>query len=544
MKAIISSILLTLLIASAARADGVGRAGANDGPPLGIASVSIKLQSVLDANDAAVGRTTHKTITDVEEGMISEYGMMGHYRAVYAGLHSGDDYAETTTVGPFTSRRGRSSSQRWRQDENGITNVVQDTVRAEENSVLGFINDTENPKNDVVLLGEITAPEDDYVVQVKRKNLIPFWSFYNKKSGLLDRVEEGYSDSRVVYTYDDYRLANGVKEAWHTHRSDGNSSNDLDMRITSDKYGAPVASGDFAIPQTRADFVHFPAGKTEVDMPSDVSIEPYYNITFADPLIRVNINGRGLDMLLDSSVNDIVLDDEVAKELGLQTYGPYEKDDKGHYYPTRSIIASLSIGDLTMQNVVVSCRHENRFERNGAKAVGRIGFDFLANAVVAIDYVNKKVKAFDPVQFTPPADSIPTPVNVDDGIPFVSAQIGNAFGDHFLLDTTAPATVLLPTFWQAHADDVKDQRGGSPLSSRSFKDSDVQSTQLQSFVFGGVRFNDFTVYAVADNSFYEGIDADGVIGYNFLRYFNVFFDYPHHQVYLEQNADFRRGQGH
>src|SRR5215472_10236626 len=140
MKRMLLVLILFISSTTVAWAEGVGRPGANDGPPLGISPVTIKLQSVLDANDAAVGRLVHRSITDVEVGTLSGYGLTGTYRDVYAGLHSGDDYFSTETLGPFTTRHGRYQNQRWRQNENGITNIMQDTVRADENDVRSFVD--------------------------------------------------------------------------------------------------------------------------------------------------------------------------------------------------------------------------------------------------------------------------------------------------------------------------------------------------------------------------------------------------------------------
>jgi Aspartyl protease len=540
------AVLVTLLIGAAAvQADDSSKPVSPDGPPPGIVPVSIKLQTVLDANDAAVGRLAHKSITDVEEGTISAYGFIGTYKDVYAGLHSNDDFSSTTTLGPFTSGRGRLHGQRWRRDENGVTNVLQDTVRADEGDALGFIGDTENPKNDVSLLGEVTSPVSAYVVQVKRKGLLGFWSFYDKKTGLLDRVEVGSPDDRYVYTYDDYRLENGVRQAWHTHHSDGAPFNEYDSRITSDTYGVALTADDIAIPPTRQGIVQFPAGKTRVDVPADLRVRtiPFgINMTFADPYIRVTINGRGIDMRLDSTESGMVMDDQLAKEMGLTLSGPYEKDDKGRWYPTRTVVSTMSIGTLQMHDVAFALRPIHT-QVGVKKIVGIIGYDVLANAVIEIDYVNQRVEAFDPAQFMPPLGSVSTPVNIDDGIPFVSAQVGASSGDNFLLDTTSPFTVIFPSFVRAHPDDVKDQGRGKAVSFL-FKDLGMKATELKSLTFGGARFQEWLAFEFDNIDDFEGVTPDGVIGCDFLQYFNVYFDYGHHLVYLEPNATFKRAAHH
>jgi hypothetical protein len=422
-------------------------------------------------------------------------------------------------------------------------------VRADEGDASGFIGDAENPKNAVTLLGEITSPMDAYVVQIKGKGLSPLWSFYDKKTGLLDRVEIGSSDNREVYTFDDYRLANGVREPWHTHHADSQPFNDYDSRITSDEYGRALTADDLAIPQTRQNIIQFPSGKAEIDVPSDIQVESLLPFgvagVFADPYVRVTVNGRGMDMLLDSTETGMVMDDEIAKELGLTRYGPYAKDDKGDWYPTRAVAPSLSFGELQMHNVALSLRHIGENTGKNRKVVGVIGYDFLANAIVEIDYTHGGVKAFDPALFVPPADSVPTPVNIDDGIPYVSVQIGASVGDYFMLDTTSPFTVIFPSFALAHPDDLKDQGKGRAVTFNMFsKDSLMKATELKTLYFGGSRFQEWLAYEDMDPNDIEGVETDGRIGCDFLMYFNVFFDYGQHLIYLEPNDDYKRAVTH
>ena len=157
--------------------------------------------------------------------------------------------------------------------------------------------------------------------------------------------------------------------------------------------------------------------------------------------------------------------------------------------------------------------------------------------------MNRRVEAFDPAQFTPPLDSVPTPVNIDDGIPFVSAQVGSSTGDNFLLDTTSPFTVIYPSFALDHPEDVEDQGRGKGISFL-FKDSGMKATELKSLTFGGARFEEWLAFAIDNADDYEGVTADGVIGCDFLQYFDVYFDYGHHLVYLEPNATFKRAAHH
>jgi len=158
-----------------ARADDLGKPGTPNGPPAGITPVTVTLQTVLHAHDVAMGIAAHPTVTDIEQGTITAYGLTGTYRDVYAGLRAGSDYSSTETIGPFTSSEGRYHGQRWRRDENGVTNVIQDAQRTAEFEERNFSEQVENPSNDVKLLGEVQSPVDAYVVQVHVKGQSGSW---------------------------------------------------------------------------------------------------------------------------------------------------------------------------------------------------------------------------------------------------------------------------------------------------------------------------------------------------------------------------------
>ena len=82
-------VALSASLAMPVKSDDIGKPGTPNGPPAGIAPVTVTLESVLRAYEAARGITAHPTLTDIEQGTINAYGMHGTYRDVYAGLRSG-----------------------------------------------------------------------------------------------------------------------------------------------------------------------------------------------------------------------------------------------------------------------------------------------------------------------------------------------------------------------------------------------------------------------------------------------------------------------
>jgi hypothetical protein len=64
------------------------------------------------------------------------------------------------------------------------------------------------------------------------------------------------------------------------------------------------------------------------------------------------------------------------------------------------------------------------YYNESTKAVGLLGFDFIANVALKVDYFNGSVEASVPNLFVPPADGLALQALLDDGVPFVTAQIG------------------------------------------------------------------------------------------------------------------------
>jgi hypothetical protein len=55
---------------------------------------------------------------------------------------------------------------------------------------------------------------------------------------------------------------------------------------------------------------------------------------------------------------------------------------------------------------------------------------------------------------------------------------------------------------------------------------------------------EWIAYEATDAQDLEGVDIDGIIGCDSLQYFNVYFDYGHHAIYLEPNDAYRRAAHH
>jgi len=530
-SAVITAVVILVFSFAACRAATDPTPAAN-APPAGLHASASNLATVLAAWRKADGTPKIRLATEVETDAVTAYGLTGVTRIVTAG----EDYRETDTLGPVTTQFGRFHGQRWRLNENGI--LINEIGVHKRNQVddQALRVATAAPTKDVSLAGDVDSPVAAYVLKVNPPDGRLEWLFIDKKTSLLDREIDAYPDSRLTITYDDYRPVDGEMRAWHTHLSDGHAENDRDYHVTADDFNVRVADADINIPEGGASIVSFPPDATTVRLPARLSD--------GKVIVRLTINGRGLDFALDSGASGIVLDGEVAKDLGIKTFGKSIQSTAGPYEATQAVIPEIGIGPVTMHNTYVDCLPFNQRLDFATNVVGLLGFDFIANAVVSIDYEHGIVTASSPDSFAPPTAGIELGATLDDGVPYVVAQVGNAVGDHFILDTGSDDVMIFSEFADAHPDDVADEGLGRsinailPTLTASGVGGEIPETltQVASYQFGTVKFEDFLVSRTHGDTSFEGEDQDGLVGYSVLRFFTVTLDYKNGTIYLKPGS--------
>jgi hypothetical protein len=513
--------------------------GFDKGAPAGIMTTTTTLAAVLSAHQKAIGKAADTRAAVVEEGTFATSGLAGRYREV----RLGSDFVETTTVGPFTSSFGERDGQGWWQDDNGLVVRPQGVHQRGKVDAQALDAALTKPDSGVHLLGEVHDPIQAYVVEVNPPDGRRMWVFFDKATALIDRTESLFPTRRVISTYTDFKAQGGSIEPWSGHSTDGDPKNDYDWHITSLQSGAAVDDSTLDVPASRQ-AVEFPSGEAFAKLPA--------RIINGRIIVTLVVGGRGYDFLLDSGASDINVDYSAVKQMGLTLYGKSGQEAAGKFDASRAVIPELNVGNLKMRQVAVNVLPYTEDLQQGIEVVGLLGFDFIAGATIHVDYYNRSVEAQPIGQYIPPADAFPVPVALDDGVPVLAAQIGTAIGDHFILDTGADNGYVFPTFAASHRADLTDQGRGSMISDYSpFMSAQgvggtisLKPTQVASFQLAGVDFRDWVVYTMTNDYAQEAEDYDGLIGYDFLKYFTVVFDYRDSMIFLEPNQLFRENSTH
>ncbi len=428
------------------------------------------------------------------------------------------DFATETVVGPFRTAHGLARGVRWQQNENGETILDRPEPSQTERIVSQTVAHTQKPLDAWILSTTFASGHSTR-------------AYYDARTYYLIRTERTVAGRTVATTYDDFRTdARGHVRPWHYAGGDDRHANSYDYRLLRDDITGDVPESDVEIPHDRRTLVEFPAGVDMVRLPARIAHDRIY--------VRLEVQGRGLDFLLDTGSAALTIDEAVVKSLGIPIRGRAMQTVAGSFETGRAIVPTVAIGSLAMHDVVFRTAPFSSHESRTTRVVGLLGYDFLAGCGIKIDYARGTVDAERPGTFDPPPGATGLDVRLNAGTPVARATIGNASGDDFIIDTGAAFSyVLFQRFVHAHPDATtgsgngRIHYGAGVGGSLSFRDVSAKRLTLGSWSFDDA----IGVEALAPNAL--GFDnEDGLIGADILRLFTIYLDYGADRMYLAPNG--------
>jgi predicted aspartyl protease len=279
----------------------------------------------------------------------------------------------------------------------------------------------------------------------------------------------------------------------------------------------------------------FPAGVDRVRLPARVVKDRI--------IVRVVVAGRGLDMLLDTGSSGIVLDRAVAAQLARSgtVDAVYALGSVVDVH--RALLPQATIGPLLLRDTDILSTPFSVENDVHTRAVGLLGYDFIAHCVLRIDYADATVDAIRPDAFRPPPAARAVPLQFENDIPLVRVSVNGIEGERFVLDTGADMLTIFPRFAAAHPSAVHDALSRTDASVAKGLhavgvggEASQYPTVLEEARFGGERFAQIPSLVVRWMPLrIDGSELDGLVGNALLRRFVVYLDYPHRQVLLESN---------
>jgi len=133
-------------------------------------------------------------------------------------------------------------------------------------------------------------------------------------------------------------------------------------------------------------------------------------------IVQVKLNGKGpFNVIVDTDTDPSAIDTSTAKELGLQVGpkgGPAAGggSDANAVYPTR--LASVEVGEVSARDIVAATIDLTKVSNRIGKPIqGVLGYSFLKDRIIQIDYANRKLRFYTASPY-PRFDLTPNTVNL------------------------------------------------------------------------------------------------------------------------------------
>ena len=261
----------------------------------------------------------------------------------------------------------------------------------------------------------------------------------------------------------------------------------------------------------------------------------------AQPLILlpVRVNDQGpFDFIFDTGAGTSLLSPDLAKKVEAKVLGSKEGQTAGgNVSVSLAKVHSFAVGETKLEDVDVGVVDLDAIGKTvGAKIDGDLGYNFLKEFRVTIDYRQGEILFDDPKRVDYVGGSARTEVPIRLAHPakpliLVDAYLNQRGPFQFAIDTGTSTTAITPELGQqlgitASSIDAVNTGGGQV---------NVTAGTIQAFAIGGAKVDDMAVL-VADFfgmlSQAVGAKLDGIVGYNFLRNYKVVIDYPNQVIRL------------
>ncbi|MGH7661898.1 MAG: retropepsin-like aspartic protease family protein [Vulcanimicrobiaceae bacterium] len=400
----------------------------------------------------------------------------------------------------------------WSTNQNGFTvPVLADGVRYE--LAFQILMNQGIPLLPGTLRGKATVDGvQTQIVRVEEKDAFPIDAYLDPQSGKLLRAVIDPDGSASTFDILGYLDLDGKKiiSKWKVGDTTAEFTKAEHAKIPDEAFHPPTrkAVWEFAPPEP---------------MPITVSRDRIS--------LRASINGVEGNFIFDSGASGITLNADFgdrAKVKVLKATTTY-----GLNGATNASIAradTIKIGGNVLHNVIISV---------GTNAHGRwedfdglIGFDFLAGAIVDIDVPKQKMTIFDPAKYAVNVAGPALPLDLRRGWATVPATLDGRVKAHLSFDTGDPMSVFVTDSLYGGGRGVQMRLEGYARMGGAGGDSQQIAScgRIESIEIGKINYGNVPI-CFGRSKVLFGNDQ-GIIGLDFIKHFDLTFDYPDGLLYL------------
>lgn len=289
---------------------------------------------------------------------------------------------------------------------------------------------------------------------------------------------------------------------------------------------ATIEDADFHPPAPRATWTFGPLAAIPITVSSTRIV------------VRVTINGVGGNFIFDSGSAGIAVNPDFADRIHLKTFATGVSTGlSGQTRASIGRIDTLAIGQNVLHDVIVTTGVNVHGPRQDFD--GLLGFDFLADAIVDVDLQKQLMTIYDPSKY---AVTAPGPAILVDlasgtlsGTPTVPVLLDGSVKGHFTFDTGDPMEVVASDKLYGPPHGVAMRLEGYAALGGAGGDAAVNAKlascgHMNSIEIGPIKYSNVPVCFGSYSRLFG--DDGGIIGLDFIKHFDLTFDYPDSALYL------------
>lgn len=271
-------------------------------------------------------------------------------------------------------------------------------------------------------------------------------------------------------------------------------------------------------------------------------------------ILKVKVDGsRPLSFVLDTGDRYAIVDLDRARELGLKLHGAIRMGGAGAGIKTGAFVegATFTIPAFTgfSQPVSLALPIRSMSQGLGQDFDGIIGFDFIKEFVMELDYQARVIRLHDKDKFTytGPGESIPIDLGSSGhatGHPIMEAEVtphgGPPIKGKYVLDLgSGLALALHSPFVNEHQLIGPQRKTIKAFGAGAGGEINARMGRVSELKIGKFRIpNPVTLFSEDKEGAFANSALAGNIGAQIASKFKLFLDYSHNRIILEPNATF------
>lgn len=325
----------------------------------------------------------------------------------------------------------------------------------------------------------------------------------------------------------DWRVVDGVRMPFLVESYRPNGKLNATMRVRSVQLNQQFADSLFARPEGERTLSFAPCTRST----GPIKYNPF---TGTRIYIPAKVNGRDVEVLLDSGADTTVLDKTFAESIGRKMVGSgVATGSGGEQESGYAKDVSISIGAMTLDvpsaAVIDLAEIANRIAIPLPVILGK---EVFLQSIVDIDPSGPTIAFHDPATFTPPAAATIVPLEPLGTLRVVPVSVEGLPEAPMIFDLGNGGYMsLTPAYWQRH--NLLEGRRSSTRSSGAIGGEQINRVAtLKAIRFAGVTFREVPAEFDSPNVETDSDREAGNVGMPLLRRFRMMIDFPNNQMFV------------